>query len=197
MKKWAIIFLVSATFLRRAKNVLYNNVFSILCGKRVRLVWVDIKITGPSQICFGENFSAGRGLWLAAEGPLAQLRIGDNVNMSDWVHIGALNSVTVGNGVLLGSKVLISDHAHGVIDAHGPHDINIPPNQRPLTSKGPVVIGDNVWIGDGACVLAGVTIGAGAIIGANAVVVRNVPARTIWAGVPAKQIWPSQNSCNE
>lgn len=41
-------------------------------------------------------------------------------------------------------------------------------------------------IGSGAVILAGVTIGEGAIVGAGAVVTRDVPARTIVAGNPAR-----------
>lgn len=41
-------------------------------------------------------------------------------------------------------------------------------------------------IGSNATILAGVTIGEGAIVGAGAVVTKDVPPKTIVAGVPAK-----------
>lgn len=41
-------------------------------------------------------------------------------------------------------------------------------------------------IGSGAVVLAGVTIGEGAVVGAGAVVTKDVPARTIVVGNPAR-----------
>jgi acetyltransferase-like isoleucine patch superfamily enzyme len=41
-------------------------------------------------------------------------------------------------------------------------------------------------IGSGAVILAGVTIGSQAIIGAGAVVTKDVPARAVVAGVPAR-----------
>ncbi|MFQ3599555.1 MAG: acyltransferase [Chloroherpetonaceae bacterium] len=43
-------------------------------------------------------------------------------------------------------------------------------------------------IGSNATILAGITIGEGAIVGAGAVVTKDVPPKTIVAGVPAKVI---------
>lgn len=43
-------------------------------------------------------------------------------------------------------------------------------------------------IGSGAVILAGITIGEGAMVGAGAVVTKDVPARTIVAGNPARVV---------
>ena len=51
-----------------------------------------------------------------------------------------------------------------------------------------VTIGNSVWIGGGATILPGVTIGDEAVIGAGAVVTKDVPARTVVGGNPAKII---------
>lgn len=51
-----------------------------------------------------------------------------------------------------------------------------------------VIIGNDVWIGANAIILDGVTIGDGAIISAGAVVNKDVPAFSIYGGVPAKFI---------
>ncbi|KQT31367.1 hypothetical protein ASG29_15600 [Sphingomonas sp. Leaf412] len=53
----------------------------------------------------------------------------------------------------------------------------------------PLVIGDDVWIGHNAILLPGCkSVGRGAVIGAGAIVTRDVPAYTIVAGNPAKEL---------
>jgi serine O-acetyltransferase len=47
-------------------------------------------------------------------------------------------------------------------------------------------IGDDVWIGPHAIVIGGVRIGDGAIIGPGSVVTKDVPARCVVAGNPAR-----------
>jgi acetyltransferase-like isoleucine patch superfamily enzyme len=56
------------------------------------------------------------------------------------------------------------------------------------TLAGNVLIGERVMIGAGANILPGVRIGDDAIIGAGAVVTTDVPPRTTYVGVPARQI---------
>lgn len=179
-----------ASLVRLFKNRIFNLFTTLVTGQSVAIDWRDLKVIHPEAISIGDFFSSGRGLWLESVNGAGRLVIGEHVNLSDYVHIGCASAVTIGDGVLIGSKVLISDHSHGVINANGPEKTNLPPNLREIYSKGPVIIHDNVWIGDGACILAGVTIGAEAIIGANSVVVKDVPSGTIWAGAPARQIWP-------
>lgn len=52
----------------------------------------------------------------------------------------------------------------------------------------PVVIGNGVWIGANVTILGGVNIGDGAVVAAGAVVTKDVPAKTLVGGVPAKII---------
>jgi acetyltransferase-like isoleucine patch superfamily enzyme len=52
----------------------------------------------------------------------------------------------------------------------------------------PVIIKKGACVSIGAIIMPGVTIGEGAIVGSGALVVKDVPAWTIVAGVPAKVI---------
>lgn len=53
---------------------------------------------------------------------------------------------------------------------------------------GKVLIGDGCFIGANVTVLPGVSIGEESIIGAGSVVTKDVPAREVWAGNPARKL---------
>lgn len=111
-----------------------------------------------------------------------RLRIGANTIIHPFVHIGAVLSVSIGECCLFASHVYISDHDH---HADNPR---IPIVRSRKLVAAPVTIGDGVWLGERVCVLKGVTIGDGAIIGAASVVTRDVPARCIAVGSPARVV---------
>jgi len=54
--------------------------------------------------------------------------------------------------------------------------------------KGPIVIENDVWVGAGAIIFPGVTVGKYSVVAAGAVVTKDVPPKTIVAGVPAKVV---------
>ena len=87
--------------------------------------------------------------------------------------------ITIGDDVQLGPNVQLLTPTHPV-----------EPQARrdKWEAAEPITIGDNVWIGGGAIVLAGVTVGTDSVIGAGAVVTRDVPARTVAVGNPARVI---------
>ncbi len=116
------------------------------------------------------------------------IHIGSDVSLNDYVHIAAIESVSIGDRVLIASKVFITDHDHGGYGRGGIHsDPRVPPAKRHL-SAAPVVIGDDVWLGEFVSVLPGVQIGKGTIIGTMSTVTRDIPPYSIAVGSPARVI---------
>ena len=99
------------------------------------------------------------------------------------------NSYTAGNNMLISrSSIEIGKNcciAWGVtICDHDFHRYYVDKKQQAETL--PIVIEDGVWIGMNSTILKGVRVGSGAIVGAHSVVTRDVPAKTLVAGNPAK-----------
>lgn len=164
----------------------------IFVSNKVRIVRFPFYIRGAKYISWGINFTSGVNLRVDAD-PINLntnkfiLEIGNNVQVNDYVHIGAVNKVKIGNNVLIASKVYISDHNHGFYNGMSQSSPDIIPESRPIQSL-PVFIEDNVWLGEQVSVLPGVTIGKGSIIGANSVVSKSIPSNCIAVGIPAKVI---------
>lgn len=173
-----------------------NKLYYLYTFRQIRGgIDISSKILGKKYLHVGKNFRSGRHLWLEAvieyngQHFHPTLIIKDNVSLSDFNHIGAVNYVEIGNHVLFGSKCYVTDHNHGIYSGDNEQsDPDIPPSQRLLTHDKKVIIEDNVWIGDNVTVLPGVTIGKGAIIGSNAVVSKSIPPYSIAVGIPAHVI---------
>ena len=108
-----------------------------------------------------------------------RLRIGENC----WFNVGCFfelsDRVTIGDQVSFGHEVMLLTGTHQFGDSH---------RRCGEFFTCPVTIGNGVWVGSRTTILPGVTIGDGAVIGAGALVNRDVPANTLFAGVPAKMI---------
>lgn len=154
----------------------------------VRLIRSPWYIRGAQHIVFGADFTAGVGLRADAFGEGDhQIVIGNQVQMGDYVHLAAVESVIIGDHVLMASRIFISDHDHGCYCGSGegvtrPDELQ---SERELQAA-PVKIGNNVWIGENVCILKGVEIGKNSIIGASSVVTRSIPENSIVAGNPAR-----------
>lgn len=162
-------------------------------GKNLR-VGPGADLRGLSNIQIGDNFVSGVGLRLEAvirhggSRYSPKIIIKDNVLVSDYVHIGAVNHVEIGSGVLMGSKVYITDHGHGTYSGPVQSRPEEPPNARSVKSDKSVILEDNVWLGESVTVLSGVRIGFGSIIGSNSVVTKDIPPYCIAVGAPAKVV---------
>lgn len=170
--------------------LLRSWLFTKIFYNSAKLILLPFDIRGQKYIKWGNNFTAGFGCRLEAYPANKQivLKLGNNVQLQDYVHITATSSVIIGNDVLMASKIYISDTLHGsyAADSNDSHPA-VPPAERPLSSKH-VIIGDRVWLGEFVSVLPGVTIGEGTIVGANSVVSKSLPANVIAVGAPARPI---------
>ena len=136
------------------------------------------------------------------------VRIHDFVNLygceiGDETKIGTF--VEIQKGAKIGRRVKVSSHTFicegveiedHVFVGHSVTFIN-DPYPRAVTATGelqtgadwsvvPTIVRRGASIGSGSTILCGVEIGEHAIVGAGSVVTRNVPARTIVAGNPAR-----------
>ncbi|MEQ1532703.1 MAG: DapH/DapD/GlmU-related protein [Sideroxydans sp.] len=182
--------------LRLVRDYLFTRLFF----SSARLVRWPIYQRGASLMRLGAGLTTGVGVRLDAFSDHYKkvvLVIGDNVQINDYVHIAAIEEVSIGSGSLIASRVFISDHNHGQF--HGNSIMDGPemePAKRPLSSN-PVRIGENVWIGEQVCILPGVMIGDGAVIGAGSVVTRDVPPACVVAGNPARVLRKFDVTTNE
>ena len=106
---------------------------------------------------------------------------GKNIKIGKRVFINAGCQFQDQGGIEIGDDVLIGPQT---IIATLNHDPN--PEKRGGMIPKTVKIGNKVWLGARVTICPGVTIGEGAIVGAGAVVTKNVPARTVVAGAPAR-----------
>lgn len=137
-----------------------RNRGSLLIGDRVRM----LSTMAPLEI------DVGRG---------ATLEFGEGAYVNYGCSIGATLSVRIGAGSSIGSGSILMDN-----DFHSLE----PERRNELPPSAPIVLEENVWLGVRAIVLRGVTIGKGSVIGAGSVVTRDIPPRSLAAGVPARVI---------
>lgn len=142
-------------------------------GKLNPLIGV-LKMNANSEINIDSNFVIYSGCHIVVNNN-AKLNLG-----SGYIHrnakIRCFNEISIGREVAISENFTVWDtDAHVIIG-----------KEDEMTN--PIVIGNHVWIGTNVTVLKGVTIGDGAVIAAGAVVTRDIPARALAGGVPAKVI---------
>lgn len=175
-------------FLLRAVSALgsrYRNLFYRFAGCQIDgYVWLR-RIRVPRQwsdVRIRENAALDEGVVLLCSGDPApaKIDIGPAVYLNRGVYIDASHSIVIEDDTMIGPNTYITDHDH----AYAPGEA---PGPGSLQSQ-PTRIGKRVWIGANVIVLKGVIIGDDVIVGAGSVVTRDVPARSIAVGTPARVI---------
>jgi tetrahydrodipicolinate N-acetyltransferase len=146
----------------------YRGFFLLTRGTRLRMGKnAELVVTGTAQILRGTRVFIHDG---------GRLTLGSRTYISDCSTLTCFEEVSIGSGCSISWYTNILDtNVHGLI-------IDGVPRAR----SAPVIIEDNVWIGTGVTVLPGVTIRSGAVVGAGSVVTKDVPAKALVAGNPAK-----------
>jgi acetyltransferase-like isoleucine patch superfamily enzyme len=155
-----------------------------------RLIRFPIDIRGKKFIEVNRGFTTGVGCRIEAYPVISNIKvikIGNNVQINDYVHITGVNSVEIEDNVLIASKVYISDCSHGNYSGEVQSSPNSIVKDRNLSYKS-VLIKKNAWLGENVAILPGVIIGENSIVGANSVVTKNIPDNVIAAGNPCKII---------
>jgi len=106
-------------------------------------------------------------------------KIGSRCKISS--HTFICEGVTIEDGVFIGHGVMfVNDKTPAAVNAAG----------ELATDKDwtciPTLVKTGASIGSNATILCGVTIGEGALVGAGSVVTKDVPARAVVAGNPAR-----------
>lgn len=163
----------------------YFYAFSLIC----ETIWFALRKRLRIRRIRAFLLFPGRKLHLYGKATFLKRRnitIGVGCSINHNVFIQGREKVVLGNYVTLSPGVMILDG--GILEA----DIFNKARVKRHYSK-PVVIHDHVWVGSGAIILPGVTVGEQAIIAAGSVVTKDVPPRSVIAGVPARPIRQIQN----
>lgn len=100
----------------------------------------------------------------------------ENLKIGDQTDIGAFTYINAKEGVEIGEEVQIGSHC----SIYSVNTID--------ETEGKVIIGKGAKIGSHTTILPGVEIGEKAVIGAHSLVKKDVPAKKIYVGVPAKEL---------
>jgi UDP-2-acetamido-3-amino-2,3-dideoxy-glucuronate N-acetyltransferase len=144
----------------------------------------------PKGLCESANVGPGTRIWAFAH-VLPGAKIGADCNICDGVFIE--NDVAIGDRVTVKCGVQLWD---GITIGH---DVFIGPNATFTNDRFPrsrvwpgefqrTIVENGASIGANATILPGVRIGAEAMVGAGSVVTRDVPARGVVVGNPARLI---------
>ncbi len=122
---------------------------------------------------------------------LSGAKIGEDCNINCQVFIE--NDVTIGHRVTIKPGVQIWDGITIEDDVFVGPNATFTNDLKPRSKVYPpsflrTIVKRGASIGANATILPGITIGENAMIGAGSVVLNNIPANTVWAGNPARQI---------
>lgn len=130
-----------------------------------------LQLAARSRFEAGDKAVIGPGVRVII-GPEARVAVGNQTFISATSLLVAQSEIVIGDSCAISWGVQILDSDFHSTSSNAP--------------SAPIRIGNHVWIGSRASIQKGVTIGDGAIVASGAIVTRDVPAKTLVAGVPAR-----------
>lgn len=182
-------------FLYSSSNVSFGSAFrcdsiprclidrsaEIRIGKEVELRdGVEIRAHDNSRIIIEDGVRIDRGVRILAAN-CSEIRIGSGS------RIGLFSVLNGGDSIRLGNKTLVSGFVYLQTSMHRKVNPDIAIRDQGY-DHGAIEIGNGAWLAAHVVVMPGISIGEGAVIGSNAVVTRNVPARVVVGGIPARPL---------
>lgn len=176
---------VSAGFWRLRTQTVLRARFATM-GRR-STIRKPMMIGGAEFIHLGSQVQIRDGARLeviALHGPRPVLRIGDQTNIEQNVHIVCHHRVEIGKRVSITGNCAIVDVTHPYEDVDDPRKIG----ERIQQDEASVVIGDGCFVGFGSVILPETELGEYCVVGANSVVKGKFPSYCVVAGNPAQVV---------
>jgi acetyltransferase-like isoleucine patch superfamily enzyme len=169
----------------RLKSALYYRYVFASFGSG-SVIYKPMLIGNPRFIHIGNNVIIRDGVRLQAvisdSANPPELRIGDNVNIEQNVHIICHSRIIIGKDVSITGNCAIVDVTHSYENVHDPIKIG----SRISPDFASVEIGNRSFLGFGAIVLPNVRIGTYCVVGAQSLVTKDIPDYSVVAGSPAR-----------
>jgi acetyltransferase-like isoleucine patch superfamily enzyme len=171
----------------RVKGALYYRFIFGSFG-RGSVICQPLLISNPQFIHIGNNVLIRKGARLEAilsdRSSPPELRIGDDVNIEQNVHIVCHSRVVIGKQVSITGNCAIVDVTHPYEDVHDPTKIG----DRILLERSFVEIGERSFLGFNVIILPNIRIGRNCVIGAHSLVSKDVSDYSVAAGNPARTV---------
>lgn len=150
---------------------IHEHAFLSALGKQKLVIGDNVNIGAYSRLIVSQTYhDVG-----------AYIRIGNNVGLGDFAHLGGAGGLEIGNDCIIGAY--LSCHPEN----HLYHEAGKLIRLQGVSRKG-IKVGNNCWIGAKVTILDGVQVGDNCILAAGAVLTKSVPPNSIVGGVPARVI---------
>ncbi len=171
-------------FLGRQARILFPSQLSV--GRNVVVGdYVFMNCYGLRGVTLGSNVRLREFGWVQVTSHLSNP--GDGLDIGDDTYIGPHCVLGSGAGISIGNDVMFGAYVQLLAENHAFSDPDVAVSFQGVTRQG-IKIGDGCWLGNGVIVLDGVHIEEHSVIGAGSVVTRDVPARSVAVGNPARII---------